>query len=109
MKVQHPPHSQQRSAADTIRPADPRYADLAHRGFNKRFRGDPDSIRLVHSTEEVVDAVDDAVRDKLRVVVRSGGHCLEGLVDDPSVRVVIDMSLMTGVYYDPEMSAFAVE
>ena len=49
------------------------------------------------------------MRDKLRVVVRSGGHCLEGFVADPAVRVLIDMSLMTAVYYDPEMSAFAVE
>ena len=66
-------------------------------------------MRLVGSTEQVVDAVQDAVRDKLRVVARSGGHCLEGFVADPAVRVVIDTSLMTGVYYDPEMAAFAVE
>ncbi len=34
---------------------------------------------------------------------------VEGLVADPAVRVLIDTSLMTGVSYDPEMSAFAVE
>ena len=79
------------------------------RGFNKRFAGKPDYVRLVGSTEQVVDAVQDAVRDKLRVAVRSGGHCLEGFVADPAVRVVIDTSLMTGVYFDPEMGAFAVE
>ena len=81
-----------RAAADAIGPDDPRYGDLAHRGINKRFRGAPDVVRLVHTTEQVVDAVQDAVRDKLRVVVRIGGHCLEGLVADPAVRVVIDNS-----------------
>jgi aclacinomycin oxidase len=66
-------------------------------------------VHLVGSTEQVVDAVQDVVRDELRVAVRSGGHCLEGFVADPAVRVVIDTSLMTGVCYDSEMAAFAVE
>jgi len=98
-----------RVAPDKIGPDDPRYADLVRRGFNKRFAGKPDYVRLVGSTEQVVEAVQDAVRDELRVAVRSGGHCLEGFVADPAVRVVIDTSLMAGVYYDPERAAFAVE
>ncbi|WP_243338634.1 FAD-binding oxidoreductase [Anaeromyxobacter soli] len=97
------------AAAGRIGPDDPRYADLAHRGFNRRFRGNPDYVRLVGSTEQVVQAVQEAVREDLRVAVRSGGHCLEGLVADPAVRVLIDTSLMTGVAYDPEMSALVVE
>ncbi len=44
------------------------------------------------------------MRDNLRVAVRSGGHCLEGFVADPAVRVVIDTSLMTGVNFDPEIA-----
>jgi FAD/FMN-containing dehydrogenase len=98
-----------RVGPDKVGPDDPRYADLVRRGFNKRFAGKPDYVRLVGSTEQVADAVQDAARDKLRVAVRSGGHCLEGFVADPAVRVVIDTSLMTGVDYDPEMDAFAVE
>ena len=98
-----------RAGPDKIAPGDPRYADLVRRGFNKRFAGKPDYVRLVGSAEQVVEAVQDAVREKLRVAVRSGGHCLEGFVADPAVRVVIDTSLMTGVDYDPEMDAFAVE
>ncbi|HEY3120974.1 MAG TPA: FAD-binding oxidoreductase [Vicinamibacteria bacterium] len=94
---------------DKVEPGDPRYAELLRRGFNKRFAGKPDYVRLVGSTAEVVDAVQDAVRDKLRLAVRSGGHCLEGFVADPAVRVLIDTSLMTGVDYDREMDAFAVE
>ena len=92
-----------------IEPGDPRYADLVRRGFNRRFAGKPDYVRLVGSTDDVVAAVQDAVRDDARVVVRSGGHCLEGFVDDPAARVLIDTSLMTGVAYDPEKGAFGIE
>ncbi|MEO8395760.1 MAG: FAD-binding oxidoreductase [Chloroflexota bacterium] len=95
--------------SDKIQANDVRYADLARRGFNKRFAGKPDYIRLVSSAEQVVDAVQEAVRDNLRLVVRSGGHCLEGFVSDPAVQVIIDTSLMTAIYYDPNMNAFAVE
>lgn len=98
-----------RVAPDRIGPDDPRYADLVRRGFNKRFAGKPDFVRLVGSTEQVVAAVQDAVREQGRVAVRSGGHCLEGFVADPAVRVLIDTSLMTGVSYDPGMTAFAIE
>jgi aclacinomycin oxidase len=97
------------SAAHKIGPDDPRYADLLEKRFNKRFSGRPDYVRLVGSTAQVVDALQEAVRSRLRVVVRSGGHCLEGFVSDPAVRVVIDMSLMTGLRYDAQMGAFAVE
>jgi aclacinomycin oxidase len=98
-----------RVGPDKVGPDDPRYAHLVRRGFNKRFAGKPDYVHLVGSTGQVVDAVQGAVREKLRVMVRSGGHCLEGFVADPAVRVLIDTSLMTGVDYDPEMAAFAVE
>ena len=76
-----------RAASDRIGPGDPRYADLIRRGFNKRFASKPDYVRLVGSTLQVVGAVQDAVREGLRLSVRSGGHCLEGLVADPAVRV----------------------
>lgn len=96
-------------AGDKIGPDDIRYPDLVSRGVNKRFAGKPDYIRLVRSTEEVVKAVQEAVKGGLRVAVRSGGHCLEGFVDDPEVRVIIDTSLMKNVDYDPELGAFVVE
>lgn len=92
-----------------ITPTDPRYADLVRKVFNKRFIAQPDYIRLPGSTAEVVEAVREAVSSGRRLVARSGGHCLEGFVGDPSVRVIIDMSLMTNVYYDADKSAFAVE
>ena len=94
---------------DRIGPDDSRYASLVGRGFNKRFAGKPDYVRLVYSADDVIDAVQDAVRDGRRVVARGGGHCLEGFVDDPDVRVVIDTSLMTGVRYEPRMGAIEID
>ncbi|HEY4287872.1 MAG TPA: FAD-binding oxidoreductase [Puia sp.] len=94
---------------EKITPADIRYPDLAGKRFNKRFTGKPEYIRIPTSTKEVVEAVQEAVDSKRRLVVRSGGHCLEGFVADPAVQVLIDMSLMTDIYYDAERSAFAVE
>ena len=98
-----------RAAPDNIGPNDPRYAELNRRGFNKRFEGKPDYIQLVGSTQDVIDAVQLAVKRGLRLAVRSGGHCLDGFVSDPDVRVVIDMSPMTSVAWDPAMQAFAIE
>lgn len=73
-------HTQRRSSAGpaTVGPDDPRYGDLVGRG-SKRFAGKPDYVRVVCSSEQVVEAVQDAVREQLRVAVRSGGHCLEAL------------------------------
>ncbi|PZG29193.1 FAD-linked oxidase [Spongiactinospora gelatinilytica] len=92
----------------TVDPDDSRYQDLVRRG-HKRYVGSPDYVRVVGSTEQVVQAVQEAVRDGGRVAVRSGGHCLENWVDDASIQVLIDLSGMTQVYYDPERNAFAVE
>lgn len=94
---------------EKITPTDIRYSDLADKRFNKRFTGKPEYIVLPTSTKEVVEAVQEAVDSKRRPVVRSGGHCLEGFVTDPAVQVLIDVSLMTSIYYDTGKSAFAVE
>jgi hypothetical protein len=98
-----------RSVTDRIGPDDPRYRAVVEKRFNKRFSAQPDYVRLVSSTEEVVAAVDEAVRDDRRLVVTSGGHCLEGFVSDPEVRVIIDVSPMKRIYFDAERSAIAVE
>jgi FAD/FMN-containing dehydrogenase len=101
--------SLRRGSSDRIGPDDPRYADLAGKRFNKRFCGSPDYVRLAGSTEQVIEALEEAVREGKRVAARSGGHCLEGFVADPAVQVVIDTSLMDAVCYDSDMDAFAVE
>jgi hypothetical protein len=92
-----------------IGPGDPRYLAVLEKRFNKRFRASPDYVRLVGSTEQVIAAVEEAVREDRRLAVTSGGHCLEGFVSDSEVRVILDVSPMKRVYYDPEMGAVAVE
>ncbi|CAM5720200.1 hypothetical protein SVIOM342S_09860 [Streptomyces violaceorubidus] len=57
---------------------DRRYRDLVSRGFNGRFRGEPDTVYVVHTADQVVDAVDRALKAGRRIAVRSGGHCFEG-------------------------------
>ncbi|MGI5170647.1 FAD-binding protein [Spirillospora sp. CA-253888] len=82
-------------------PGDPRYPSMARRGYNRRFEGRPERIHVARSTDDVVRAVDDAVR--------SGGHCFENFVDAPDVRVVIDLSEMKAVRHDRRRDAFEVE
>ncbi|HEY3112776.1 MAG TPA: FAD-binding oxidoreductase [Gemmatimonadaceae bacterium] len=92
-----------------IDPEDPRYRAVVDKRFNKRFGASPDYVRLVSTTDQVVSAVQEGVKERQRLVVTSGGHCLEGFVSDPDVRVIIDVSPMKRVYYDAEMRAVAVE
>jgi hypothetical protein len=92
-----------------IGPDDRRYRAVVDRRFNKRFSASPDYVRLVSSTDQMISAIEEAVTEGRRVAVTSGGHCLEGFVSDPAVRVIIDVSPMKRVYYDSKMGAVAVE
>jgi len=91
-----------------ILPDDPRYEDLVLRRTNERFFPRPGSFRLPTTTEQVVRAVDDAVRAGKRMTVRSGGHCYENFVGD-GAEVVIDMSAMRQVTFDRRRNAFMIE
>ena len=105
------PREKTRETNESVRigPADPRYRAVIEKRFNKRFRASPEYVRLVCSTDQVVSAVQEAVKEGRRLVVTSGGHCLEGFVSDPEVQVLIDISPMKRVYYDAERGAVAVE
>ncbi|MBK1783828.1 FAD-dependent oxidoreductase [Prauserella cavernicola] len=85
-----------------------RYGSLL-RGNNFRFVGDPDEIQVIGSTSQVVRAVTEAVASGRRVAVRSGGHCFEDFTADAGVRVLLDLSPMDSVTYDPAMRAFEVQ
>src|SRR3954453_6636191 len=85
---------------DRIAPGDPRYATVVEKRFNKRFIARPDYVRYAASADDVVRAVQDAVDERRRFVVTSGGHCLEGFVSDPDVRVILDVSPMRRIYFD---------
>src|SRR5256714_4277232 len=95
--------------AARIGPDDPQYRAVVDKRFNKRFAARPDYVRVVNSTDEVVSAVQEAVNERRRLVVTSGGHCLEGFVSDPDARVIIDVSPMKRIYYDAELRAVVVE
>ncbi len=97
------------SASTRIDPGDPRYRAVVEKRFNKRFLASPDYVRLAGSTDEVVAAVEEAVREGRRLAVTSGGHCLEGFVSDPEVRVILDVSPMKRIDYDAARQAVAVE
>ena len=92
-----------------VNPGDPLYRDLQLRGYNRRHVGAPDSVFVVDDTDQVVQAVDAVVSSGKSLAVRSGGHCTEGLVDDPAVQCVIDLGQMDSVSYDRRRRAFAVE
>ncbi|WP_240507416.1 FAD-binding oxidoreductase, partial [Streptomyces kanamyceticus] len=92
----------------TVVPADPRYASM-NKTYNGRFTPRPDAVRAVYSAEQVIQAVDEAVRTGKRIAVRSGGHCYEDFVTHPDVKIVLDVSEMNEVSFDPEHQAFAVE
>lgn len=103
------PTTEHPTVAPRIGPDDPRYREVLEKRFNRRFSATPDYVRLAGSTEDVIAAVEDAVREDRRLVVTSGGHCLEGFVSHPEVRVILDVSPMTRVYADPRFGAVAVE
>ncbi|SDP34037.1 FAD/FMN-containing dehydrogenase [Streptomyces sp. cf386] len=92
-----------------VGPGDARFQSLATRGYNRRFVGRPEHVWVVGTTAHVVRAVQQAVDSGRRITVRSGGHGFENFVADPAVEVVVDMSAMNGVAYDPGRRAFSVE
>lgn len=95
------------AGVETVFPADPRYPELTV-GFNQRWVGTPDYVRLTTTTDEVVRAVQEAVDSGVRLSVVSGGHCLAPFVFNDEVRVVIDLSGLDEVRFDPQRQAFAV-
>jgi len=92
----------------TVKAGDPRYESLVE-GYNHRFTGRPDYVRLAATTEQVVEAVDEAVAADRRIAVRSGGHCFEDFTSSPDVEVLLDLSPMSEVYFDGARGAFAIE
>lgn len=92
-----------------VTPADSRYQDLQLRGYNRRTLSNPDNVYIVGTTDHVVRAVNAAVAAGQQIAIRSGGHCLDGLVDNAQVNAIIDFTEMRAVNFDPLMNAFAVE
>ncbi len=77
-------------------------------GNNQRYVATPDHVALVHSTADVVRAVQRAADAGKRVSVRGGGHCFEDFACHPEVEVLIDTSPLDTVGYDADKGAFEV-
>ncbi len=93
---------------EKIRPNDARYQDLVRRGQNQRFVGKPEYARVIRSTEDAVQAVQEAVRTGKRIAVRGGGHCFEDFVDSSDIEVLLDMSTYNEVTFDTRYNAFSI-
>ncbi len=91
-----------------ITPGDPRYPEVTT-AANGRFRCAPRVVHVPATPGEVVAAVQAAADTGARLAIRSGGHCLEDFVDSAETEVLLDLSLLNRVDYDPGMRAFAIE
>ncbi|WP_241562265.1 FAD-binding oxidoreductase [Streptomyces hoynatensis] len=87
---------------------DARYEELV-RGINQRWVAQPEAVRLVSSTEQVLQVVQEAASAGKRVSVRSGGHCFADFVYNAQTQVVIDLSTMNRISYDASRRAFCIE
>jgi FAD/FMN-containing dehydrogenase len=94
-------------AGHRINPSDSRYTTMV-RGFNPRWVGSPRYVVLCGDTAQVVDAVQRAVGEGLRITVRGGGHCYENFACGNDGGVIVDVSLMHGVY-EAEEGMYCVE
>ncbi|MFC1440956.1 FAD-binding protein [Streptacidiphilus sp. N1-10] len=93
----------------TVQPGDPGYGYLTTRGLNRRFTGAPARINQVFTADQTRQAVQQAVDAGQQIAVRSGGHCLDALVDNPQVTALIDVSQLNAIGYDPVHQAISIQ
>lgn len=96
------------STAAVVTPADRQYPDLV-RALNARFVASPDRVCVVDAPAQIAPIVNTAVGAGKRLTVRSGGHCYEDFVYSSDTNVIIDLTNMNGIYYDPAHNAIAIE
>ncbi|MER8073715.1 BBE domain-containing protein [Streptomyces sp. NPDC094034] len=96
------------SAGERVGPQDARFQDLVQRGQNKRFTARPDYVRVIRTTDDALQAVQDAVTSGKRIAVRGGGHGFEDFVDNSEVEVLLDMSPYSEVRWDERYRAFSI-
>ena len=92
-----------------LSPADPGYEYWNSRSANARLKGHPSHIVPVNSIQDLASALQQAVDGNRRLAIRGGGHCLENFVSDEAVEVIIDISMMKGIQYDPELNAIEIK
>src|ERR1700716_1041799 len=90
-----------------IQPGDASY-DTARRIWNASIDKHPGLIAHCLGVADIVHAVKFARANDLLVAVKSGGHNVGGraLCDDG---IVIDLSVMTGIFVDPQLRTVRVQ
>ena len=96
------------STLTIINPGDPDYNYWNNRNANLRLVGKPLRIIPVNSIDELTSALQETVNENYRLAIRGGGHCLENFVSDAAVKVIIDISGMKGINYNPEFNAIEI-
>jgi FAD/FMN-containing dehydrogenase len=91
-----------------VQPDDSRYSTLV-RGFNLRFVGSPQYVQVCGDVKQILETVQSAVDNNLRITVRGGGHCYEDFVSGNDGGVIIDLSPLNGVYKDDAQNLYCVE
>jgi UDP-N-acetylenolpyruvoylglucosamine reductase len=74
---------------------DAEYESL-RQGFNKRINKLPAIIALCQNTQGVAEAMSYAIKNKLPVAIKSGGHCMEGFSCNND-GMVINLSLLNTI------------
>ncbi|MCT2385869.1 FAD-binding oxidoreductase [Erwinia pyrifoliae] len=90
-----------------IEPHDSRYLSYIT-GMNQRWRASPAKILLPGNTPEAVQCIQEAVQQGQRISVRAGGNCYQDFTCHAGVEVLIDVSDMDDIAFDPDMQAIAV-
>jgi len=90
------------------KPRDIAYEQWNDGGVNLRFKGRPFAIIAVDNSDALTDTLQVAIDAGHHLAIRGGGHCLENFVADPAVQLIIDISRMKGIRYDPEKNAIEV-
>lgn len=83
------------------------YLDLCQ-GTNLRWSGTPKRIAFPRDAAEVATELRNVLSSRLKPAVRSGGHCYEDFVSNPSISAIIDLSAITQVRWDTTMGAFEI-
>jgi FAD/FMN-containing dehydrogenase len=96
---------------DSVNRQDPRYQALL-RGHNLRFPENaavaPGRIAICTTPAQVRQALQSAVHDGVRPTVRSGGHCYENFSANNPGGVLLDLSLLNTVDFDPSTDEYCV-
>lgn len=66
------------------------------KGFNTRIENYPKIIALCKTTKGVIKAIEKAKEQKLKISIKSGGHCMEGFSSNNG-GLVINLSLMNNL------------